>query len=172
MKTSSKLCNTNAVLIDGFNLIYKFPDLEEKMSRGDLPGAMRGLLGILKDYQAHTNKKIRVVFDGRKQKGLDMTSERVGAIDVFYSLDYTADFVIMQFIKQDPRPALTTVVSSDKQIVSFVNRFGAPFIHSENFAELVVKTLEPAEEPLPPEKDENVSLSEEEVGLWEKLFRK
>lgn len=172
MKTSSKLCKTNAVLIDGFNLIYKFPDLEEKMSRGDLPGAMRGLLGILKDYQAHTKKKLRVVFDGRKQKGLDMTSERVGVIDVFYSLDYTADFVIMQFIKQDPKPALTTVVSSDKQIVSFVNRFGAPFIHSENFAELVKKTLEPEAPPLPPEKEENVSLSEEEVGFWEKMFGK
>ena len=31
MKTSSKLCNTNAVLVDGFNLIYKFPGLEEKI---------------------------------------------------------------------------------------------------------------------------------------------
>lgn len=172
LKTSSKVCNTHAVLIDGFNLIYKFPDLEERMSRGDLPGAMKGLLDILKDYQAKTKKKLRVVFDGKKQKGLEMTSERYGVIDVFYSLDYTADFVIMQFIKQDPKPALTTVVSSDKAIVSFVNRFGAPFILSENFAALVVQTLEPAEEPAPPEKEENVSLSEEEVGFWEKMFKK
>lgn len=172
MKTSSKVCNTNAVLVDGFNLIYKFPDLEEKMSRGDLPGAMKGLLDILKDYQKKTKKKIRVVFDGRKQVGLDMSSERCGEIDVFYSLDYIADFVIMQFIKQDPKPWLTTVVSSDKAIVSFVNRFGSPFIHSENFAALIIKTLEPEEEPARPEKDENVTLSEDEIGFWEKMFKK
>ena len=171
MKTSSKVCSTNAVLVDGFNLIYKFPDLEEKMSRGDLPGAMKGLVEILKDYQKAAKKKIRVVFDGRKQVGLDMTSERCGSIDVFYSLDYTADFVIMQFIKQDPRPSLTTVISSDKAIVSFVNRFGAKFMLSENFAKLIAATLEPKEEP-PAEKEENVTLSADEVGFWEKMFKK
>jgi len=171
LKSSSKVCSTNAVLIDGFNLIYKFPELEEKMSRGQLAAAMRGLLDILKDYQKASRKKLRVVFDGKKQVGLDMTSEKFGQIDVFYSLDYTADFVIMHFIKQDPHPNQTTVISSDKAIVSFASRFGAHFILSENFAKLIVETLSP-KEVIPAEKDENVTLTDEEIGFWERIFKK
>ena len=171
MKTSLKVCNTRQILIDGFNLIYKFPDLEEMMSRSDLRGAMRGLLDILAEYAKSAKKKIRVVFDGKKESGLDLHQERVKGIEVFYSIDFSADHLIMQFIKHDPRPALVTVVTSDKEIVSFVNRFRAPVILSENFAELVQNTLEPKEEPEPPEKNESVSLSDEELSFWERLFR-
>ena len=51
-------------LIDGFNLIYKFPDLEEKMLRGQLDDARAGLLDRLKEYQRIKKARIRVVFDG------------------------------------------------------------------------------------------------------------
>lgn len=172
MKTSLKVCNTKQLLIDGFNLIYKFPALEELISRGDLRGAMRGLLDILKDYRKAADKKIRVVFDGKKESGLDIDYEKVVGIEVYYSLDQTADFIIMNIIKHDPRPNLVTVVSSDKEIVSYVNRFKSPVILSENFAELIVTTLEPKESPDPPEKDENVSLSGDELSFWEKIFSK
>lgn len=36
------------VLVDAFNLIYKFPDLEENMARGELEAAMSGLLDRFK----------------------------------------------------------------------------------------------------------------------------
>ncbi|HEY1405137.1 MAG TPA: NYN domain-containing protein [Spirochaetota bacterium] len=170
MKTSLKVCNTKQLLIDGFNLMYKFPDLAGKISRGDLRAAMQGLLVILADYRKATGKKIRVVFDGKKESGLDIREERVKGIDVFYSIDITADSLIMKFIKNDPQANQVTVVSSDKEIVSYVNRFRAPFILSENFAELVTTTLAPKEEPELPEKDEVVSLSGEELSFWEKLF--
>jgi uncharacterized protein len=172
LKTSLKVCNTKQLLIDGFNLIYKFPDLEELMSRGDLRGAMRGILDILKDYRKATDKKIRVVFDGKKESGINIEHEKVGGIDVYYSIDFTADFIIMNMIKHDPRPNLITVVSTDKEIVSYVNRFKAPVMLSENFADLVVKTLEPKESPEPPEKDVNVLLSGDELSFWEKIFSK
>jgi predicted RNA-binding protein with PIN domain len=172
LKASLKACNTKQILIDGFNLIYKFPDLEELISRGDLRGAMRGLLDILKDYRKTANKKIRVVFDGKKESGNQTESEKVGGIDVYYSIDHTADFIIMNMIKHDPRANLITVVSSDKEIVSYVNRFKSPVILSENFADLVIQTLEPKEPPDPPEKDQNISLSGDELTFWEKIFSK
>jgi uncharacterized protein len=171
LKTSSKACNTKQILVDGFNLIYKFPDLEEKMSRGDLRGAMKGLLDILKDYKTVAKKTIRVVFDGKKESGLEIMHEKSAGIDVYYSLDRSADFIIMDFIRHDPKPNLVTVVSSDKEIVSYVDRFKAQVILSENFAELIVKTLEPKEEELPPEKSEDVHLSDDELSFWEKMFK-
>jgi rRNA-processing protein FCF1 len=140
------------------------------MLRSDLRGAMSGLLDILADYQKAAKKKIRVVFDGKKESGLDIHQEKIKGIEVYYSIDFSADYLIMQFIKHDPRPALYTVVTSDKEIVSFVNRFRVPVILSENFAELIVNTLTPKEEPDPPEKGADVSLSGDELSFWEKLF--
>jgi len=172
LKTSLKVCNTKAVLIDGFNLIYKFPHLQEMMQAGRLPEAMKGLLELLRGYQKKTGKKIRVVFDGKKQNGLDMKSERVGKIDVFYSLESIADTLIMQFIKDDPRPELTAIVTSDKEIESYANRHRAPVIHSETFAELINEALKPEEEPEPEEKSEQVNLSADEISFWEKMFKR
>ncbi len=40
------------VLVDAFNLIYKFPELEEHMARGELEAAMDGLLARLKAGKA------------------------------------------------------------------------------------------------------------------------
>ncbi|MDY6970645.1 MAG: NYN domain-containing protein, partial [Spirochaetota bacterium] len=40
-----------AFLIDGFNLIYKFPQLEELMYQDRLVDARVGLLNKLKEYQ-------------------------------------------------------------------------------------------------------------------------
>src|SRR5512137_227387 len=101
------------LLIDGFNLMYKFPDLEEKMLRGQLNDARAGLLDRLKEFQKIKKSQIRVVFDGKKNPSHNVRSERIGTIDVYYSLDYSADFLIKEFIKKDPNPKMSTVVTSD-----------------------------------------------------------
>ena len=109
------------LLIDGFNLIYKFPDLEELMYKKRLSDARRGLLDKLKSFQKITNARIRVVLDGKKEESLDIKSERDGRIDVYYSLEFSADYLIKQFIKKDLNPKMTTVVTSDKDIIDFVS---------------------------------------------------
>ncbi len=155
-----------AILIDGFNLIYKFPDLEELMYRDKLTEARIGLLNKLKEYQNLTKAKIRVVFDGKKEQSLNIKSETVKSIDVFYSLDFSADFLIKQFIKKDINPKLTTVVTSDKDIIDYVSRFKAKFYSH------LRETIENYNESIIPEKDENPQLSEEEILFWEKEFVK
>ncbi len=164
------------LLIDGFNLIYKFPELESKMYYGQLNAARSGLLEILKDYQKIKKSSIRVVFDGKKDKSLETTNERIGKIDVYYSLDYSADFLIKQFIKKDLNPKMTTVVTSDKDIIFYINRFGAKNITSEKFAEMVKATFaeqnEQLEEQMVTKEKENPSVSDDEISYWQKLFRK
>ncbi len=93
-----------AILIDGFNLIYKFPELEGMMYQGRLSDARIGLLNKLKEYRRITKSKITVVFDGKKDQSFEVKSEKVQSIDVYYSLDYSADFLIKQFIKKDLNP--------------------------------------------------------------------
>ena len=160
------------LLIDGFNLIYKFPELEEFMYRRMLPQAMKGLLEILKEYREIKKTHIRVVFDGKKELASNIKREKSGAIDVYYSLDFSADFLIKEFIKKDPNPKMTTVVTSDNDILFYVNRFKAKTITSEKFAEHVMKTIEQKIDEEIPEKDENPALTEDELSFWEKMFKK
>jgi len=158
------------LLIDGFNLMYKFPDLEEKMLRGDLNDARAGLLDRLREFQKIKKARIRVVFDGKKNPSHNVRTEKVGTIDVYYSLDYSADFLIKEFIKKDPNPKMSTVVTSDKDILFYVNRFKAKTMTSEKFADFVTRTIEEQYIEKLPEKEDNPDVSDEEISFWERLF--
>ncbi len=165
-------CRDMAYLIDGFNLLYKFPEFEELMARHMLVQARMGLLERLKEFVRLTGKKVRIVFDGKKQQSLDLRSETVGSIDVYYSLDYSADFLIKEFVKKDLNPRMTTVVTSDNGIISYVARFGVKLKKSEEFADLVTKTIEDSRQEKRIEKDYDPMVSAEEVKYWEKMFGK
>jgi uncharacterized protein len=160
-----------AILIDGFNLIYKFPDLEGLMYRSRLSDARTGLLNILKQYQNITKANITVVFDGKKDHSVDIKKENIKSIDVYYSLEYSADFLIKQFIKQDLNPRMTTVVTSDKDIIDYVTRFKAKIKTSEEFYTHINETINIYNESLIPEKDENPVLNENEILFWENQFK-
>jgi uncharacterized protein len=160
-----------AILIDGFNLIYKFPDLEGLMYQGRLPDARTGLLNILKQYQTITKANITIVFDGKKGLSVEINKEKIKSIDVYYSLDYSADFLIKQFIKQDLNPRMTTVVTSDKDIIDYVTRFKAKIKTSEEFFMHINETINTSNESLIPEKDENPVLNDDEILFWEKQFK-
>jgi len=159
-------------LIDGFNLIYKFPDLEALMYENRLIEARQGLLARLKEYQRITGARMRVVFDGKKEKSLELKNEMVGTIDVYYSLEYSADHLIKEFIKKDGSPRATTVVTSDKDILFFVNRFKAKVKTSEEFASHINETIQKWIESQTPEKEDDPVLSRDEISYWERLFKK
>ena len=165
-----------SLLIDGFNLIYKFPDLEAKMHYSQLNSAREGLLHKLKEYQNIKKIAIRVIFDGKKDKSVETAKEKVGKIDVYYSLDYSADYLIKQFIKKDINPKMTTVVTSDKDIIFYINRFGAKNITSEKFADIMnaaqLEFLEEQELKRVSAEKENPAVSEEEISYWQKMFKK
>lgn len=157
-------------LIDGYNLIYKYPHMEELMLKDDLPEARKELLDILKTFTKLTGKRIRIVFDGQKCMEIPITSEKVSNIDVYYSLHYSADFLIKEFIRKDIQPRNTTVVTSDKDIIDFVSRYKARTMKSEDFAHHVNKTIEDYAAVQTPEKEENPTLSQQEIESWAKLF--
>lgn len=161
-----------AILIDGFNLIYKFPDLEGLMYQGRLSDARTGLLNILKQYILITKANITVVFDGKKDLSVEIKKEKIKSIDVYYSLDYSADFLIKQFIKQDLNPRMTTVVTSDRDIIDYVRRFKSKIKTSEEFFNDINVTINTYFDSLEPEKDDNPIIDDNEIFFWEKQFNK
>ncbi len=159
-------------LIDGFNLIYKIPHLEELMYRNELNEARRGLIELLNQYQHIKKAEIKVIFDGKKNPGNSLEKEQIGEIRIFYSHDFSADYVIKEFIKIDMNPRMTSVVTSDKEIIFYVNRFKAPVIKSEDFARMMQEAIANFNRVYTPEKEENPELSDDEISFWEKMFDK
>jgi len=159
---------TKNILIDGFNLIYKFPHLEEMMYEKNLIGAMQGLVDLIAEYSVKAKKKPVIIFDGKRKEGDNTEKEKVKGIQLVYSHDLSADYLIMQSIKYDKQPKMTTVITSDKAIIGYLRKFGTPVVKSEDFAPLVTKVLDETEKP--EEKPSDVSLSDEELSFWEKLF--
>ncbi|EMM83984.1 YacP-like NYN domain protein [Leptospira interrogans str. 2006001854] len=112
------------VAIDGFNLIYKFPDLEESMYQNRLSDARRTLLEWIELYSKKRKTKLSHFFDGKKEIGNEVLQETFGKLNVYYSRDRKADDLIKEFVRTQIRPADVQVVSSDKEI----------FYHAKNGA--------------------------------------
>jgi predicted RNA-binding protein with PIN domain len=91
---------------------------------------------------------------------------------VYYSLDYSADYLIKQFVKKDNNPRMITVVTSDKDIIGYVTRFKAKTMKSEEFAEQLTRETDEWEAAKVPEKEDNPVLSDEEMSFWEGLFKR
>ena len=90
------------LLIDGFNLIYKFPELETLMYESKLNLAREGLLKLLNQYKTKRgNTVIHVFFDGKKDKGSEVRRDEYGSIKVYFSHDVSADLLIKEYIKRD-----------------------------------------------------------------------
>ncbi len=161
-----------AVLIDGFNLIYKFPHLESMMYENRLNDARKGLLEILGEYNSIKTEEIKVIFDGKKNPSDKTTRDRFRNIHIYFSLDYSADSLIKELVKKSINPKMITVVTSDKEIAVFAGRFRARVIKSEVFAAAVIKEIEDFKRSAIREKEEDPLLSREEISYWEEIFKK
>lgn len=160
------------ILIDAFNLIYKFPELEEHMYRGQLVEARRGLLERMVRVRSAWKRplEIHLFFDGKKKSGDETRRETQGGMQIYFSCDLSADHLIKEFIKRSPNPGQLTVVSSDKDILFVARGHRCQLKTSEEFAAWVEGLLQPRTLP-GPEKSEDPALAPEEVGDWLRMFR-
>ncbi len=159
------------LLIDGFNLIYKFPDLEGLMYESKLNLAREGLLKILNQYKVKRgNTVIHVFFDGKKDLGSEVRHDEYGGIKIYFSHDVTADFLIKEYIKRDPNPSNLYVVTSDNDILFYCKRFSCKSQKSEDFAKWVERFLfAPVDNE---DKPADVKLSSSELEYWQDVFKK
>lgn len=155
--------------VDGFNLIYKIPELEEYMYAGKLESAMKGLISILSTYRSNSHKKgeIHIFFDGKRRRGDETYEETVSGVRCYYSHDLSADYLIEQFLIQHKAPGEVWCISSDKRIRESARKSKAHSKTSEEFAEDLKKdqSNEGPEKPVG-------SMSKKEVNYWLNLFSK
>jgi predicted RNA-binding protein with PIN domain len=115
------------VIIDGYNLIGSDQGLQ-----GALEHKRNWLVQQLARYQKLKQFNVIVVFDGWRAGSAHEASEKIAGLSVIYSrLGEKADQVIVRIAREKGSGAV--VVSSDREIRSAVERFGAVAIHAGEF---------------------------------------
>ncbi|MCB1142320.1 MAG: NYN domain-containing protein [Leptospiraceae bacterium] len=157
-------------VIDGFNLMYKFPECETLIYENQLGNARRALLkNILKLNEVKKSYEFHIFFDGRKEKESVVVRDEWEGMRLYYSHEIKADDFIKMFIRKAIDHATITLVSSDKEIIHYGKKYGCKTIKSEDFYIFLGQTLKKKEKL--DEKDADINLSNTEVSYWLKMFK-
>ena len=101
------------LLVDGYNIIYAWPDLHE-LAEATIDGARQRLMDILCNYQGYTGCILILVFDAYKVEGGLGQAIRYHNINVVYTKEAeTADQYIEKLAHQMGREHQVTVATSD-----------------------------------------------------------
>lgn len=159
------------LVLDGFNVLYKFPEFEEMMVRGQLEPAMRGLIQYMSPIKkSYPKMEIHIFFDGRRSKGDDTFRDFVGGIHVYYSIDESADYLIKEFVESKFGGEQVRVVSSDKQVRHSAKIQKCELQSSEDFAIWYNKVNTPKRDAIV--EKPNGGLNKSEVDGWISFFKK
>jgi hypothetical protein len=121
------------IIVDGYNLIRRLPDLRQ-CERESLEAGRAALLQMLAAYRrARGQHRITAVFDGAANPTGGHGREKVAGIDVCFSPPgQTADTVIRRLAQEGRAGAL--VVSSDREVARAAGAAGAAAASCEEFA--------------------------------------
>ena len=153
------------VIIDGYNLIHRTPQLRPGEERS-LQESREKLLNLLSWMMGGNDVRFIVVFDGAHHGGRD---ESHGRIDVRWSRPpRTADDVIRDLVEQMvDRVDRLTVVTADLEVARHARAMGAEISLSDLFlASAMGAGKDTAEAPEKP-----ISLTKDEIAQWAELFR-
>ena len=128
------------IIIDGYNLIRQ-SDFLRRHEKQSLEAGRRALILNLSEYKRKKGHNITVVFDGWESGSAQEERDRQGNINIIYSRrGEKADEVIKRVAEKSPEE--TIVVSSDREIVSYVNRRGKTALSSIEFETLMCQAIE------------------------------
>jgi predicted RNA-binding protein with PIN domain len=124
------------IIIDGYNLIRQSPELSH-LERIDFQQGREALIERLAAYKKIKPHKITVVFDGSNASSFAGAPGFFKGVEVRFSrANESADTVIKKMARQQRQKAL--VVSSDREIITAAESWGAASISSPNFEKKLV----------------------------------
>jgi len=159
------------ILIDGYNLIRQSDSLRN-YERQSLEKGRRALIAKLIEYEKRRRHKITVVFDGWKNGSADERRDRAGKINIIYSRHgEKADDVIKRIASQTAEDTL--VVSSDREIASYITRCGRTALTSLEFEAIMNRVISPSPEDnvAADKQDENSDRQSKKKGPSKRLPR-
>jgi len=118
-KLEEKSLKKEYLIIDGYNLLYAFKDVDSSFAKDDISisAAAAKLTSILENYCAFKGTETVLVFDGYKLKGNPGTKEKEGCLRIVYTKEgESADFYIEKLVKEIGKNYNVKIVSSDNMI--------------------------------------------------------
>jgi len=153
------------ILVDGYNLIYHFPELRKHMER-DLEESRDQFINHISIYAREKKVDIVVIFDGDGRTFHEPGNyPDIGV--VFSNHPENADQLIKRLIDCEKKSVELTVVSSDREIADYARLSGVKALSSQAFAYLMDQRPD-----RDIEKKYDHSMSEEELKEWMQLFRR
>lgn len=126
------------IVIDGYNLIRRIPELKE-IDRTDLQEGRTVLLEMLATYRSGKGHRIMVVFDGADAVHLGGSREKIRGITVRFSpRGISADSVILDAIRKKEADVL---VSADRVLTEAASRDGVTAVSPELFWDRVQEEI-------------------------------
>jgi len=122
------------LIVDGYNVLKS--NSRTAPLRGDnLRAERERFIKSLHRYHGQREDKVTVVFDGYRGNNDFPDRSRVGDVEVIYShRGQTADEVIKQMVEESLHPSEIMVVSSDREISTFVKSLGATVTGARHLA--------------------------------------
>lgn len=122
---------TMDLIIDGYNLL----GIEQGL-RAPLEPKRNWLVQRLSSYQKLKGFNVIVVFDGWRSGRSEQTAQKLDGVSVVYSrLNEKADAVIVRLARE--KGAGSVVITSDREIRTAVERFGAVAVSSGEFSQIL-----------------------------------
>ncbi|MSP39697.1 MAG: hypothetical protein EXR70_14510 [Deltaproteobacteria bacterium] len=119
------------LIIDGYNLLGA-----EQGLQGALEHKRNWLIQQLSQYQSRKQFDVVVVFDGwRTGSASEANAKQAGVVVIYSRLGEKADQVVIRIAREKGSGAV--VVSSDREIRSAVERFGAVAIYADEFNQIL-----------------------------------
>lgn len=157
------MANSRLIIIDGYNLIHRTPELKPGPDR-TLREARAKLLNLLSWTLGTGEARFLVVFDGADMPGRD---DGTGRVQVSYSRPpESADDLIRRRVEEEiDRVERLTVVTSDLEVARHARAMGADVSLSDLF---IASALGPAREGTP---EKPTTLTKKEIEEWAEIFR-
>ena len=155
---------TGKVIIDGWNICWKIPELAVLLNR-DLSMVRKKLDILLQTY--FRNRKItwQVIYDG--QPGISPVASHDKKAHVRFSKKpQSADSLILNFLRKQKKAGEWTVISSDRELTGKASQLGARIQSAEDFINRMQTNRRTKQSGL----KEEPSLSADEMEFWKKQF--
>lgn len=153
-------------LIDGHNLIGKFPD----MSLEDPDDEVKLILRLRSWAARKRGRRVTVIFDHGLPGGMDKRLSTADVQVLFASAGQTADRLLVRRIQEARNPRAITVVSSDNHILQAARGRRMPALKAEMFVAKVSEERPAANANVNAPAAVEQEMSDAELAMWLDIF--